>query len=228
MDIRNSKVLPLGEPLITTFPSYAATLGILSKYPKAYDWIYSHYIQLCTIEIVKVEDRPNAFGYIPIFFVDTDTRRFTNLFSDNLFIMRTDCPYFYVYEIPFTLIDASYEGFVSMIKASIDLDMYLKKYIETQLASNGHIVVELFHGLLDHKSMMIKRVEHFIDNGYMSSAKLSLLTELEEIKNSALIIRNHIIKYRIQNNPDSLDVVLSRLDDMKEREVQLLKRVFDL
>jgi len=61
-------ILPLGNPQITTFPSYAATLGVLSNYEETYAWIYSQYIKLCAVEITNAyKDEYSNTPYLPVF-----------------------------------------------------------------------------------------------------------------------------------------------------------------
>ena len=366
--MNSKKTLPLQYPPITTFPSYSATLGILSVHRESFDWIYSHYIQLCSIEITNASTAQfkSKYGYIPIFFVDTDSRCLTNIFSDNYFIMRTDCPYLKIFEIPNDLVDSLKETFLTIIKHCINLDMYLyghldvskieqygqavsgfhevfiygyddaekvilfadfpisengqykhskctyeeienaffsmktfsypttksialiqysdetpfvfdmkyvrdtvrnyldpsetdaenfnnyalsslscfgwqtktylgiemysflKNYMKGQSEKDMGLSVELFHGLYDHKNLMMKRVEYFVQKGYLNASKMSLLNELAEVKNKAMALRNRMIKSNIQGKLTEHESVFLLIDQMSELEVAVLKKVFDL
>ncbi|MDR1299763.1 MAG: hypothetical protein LBJ84_05875, partial [Oscillospiraceae bacterium] len=305
-------------------------------------------------------------SYIPVFFVDTDTRNFTNLFSDGYFVMKTGCPYLNLYEIPSELVAARKESFVSHIKQAIDLDMYIFAYIDSSkieqymklnldlheifiygyndeekliyfadfpindtvkyersicsyeeiedaftsimdfaypltkpiglikytnsspyefdlsyvrnsikeyiypnrnIAENynnyamslfkfldwktktyigvdvydffiNHINsaltkgyplgVEMFHGLYDHKEMMLKRIDHFVEKGYMSADKLAISNEYVAIKDRALAIRNLVLKYRLQKKDSVLDKAKILLNETRPLEIQLLKNIFDI
>jgi hypothetical protein len=365
--LKMKKILPLKDPPITTFPSYAAALGILSNYEEAFDWVYSQYIQLCTVEMTNAyKDKYTNISYLPVFFVDTDTRNFTNIFSDVYFIMKTSSLYLNLYEIPSELIVARKESFVSLIKQCIDLNMYIFAYIDAskikqyaKLNLNLHeifiygyndeeklmyfadfpindtvkyqrsvcsyeeiedaftsvvnfvypltkpiglikytnsspyefdlsyvknsikeyiypnrnvaenynnyamsifryldwktktyigvdvydffinhinnaltkeypVSVEMFHGLYDHKEMMLKRIDHFVGKGYLSADKLAIRNEYVTIRDRALAIRNLILKYKLQKKDVTLDKAKMLLNETKPLEIQLLKNIFEI
>jgi len=362
------KILPLAEPPITTFPSYAATLGILSNYEETYDWFYSHYIQLCTVDIVnRYDGKGLQTPYMICFFADTDPRRFMSPVCDNYFLRRDICPYLDIFEIPHELITSMGKSFVSIIKHCIDLNMYLfgllnvshikqygrrggichevfiygydddeevvyfadfpisdtykytyskcsyqeienafahmffmyspvrsiaairytnalpyafdfsyvqnsirdyiepdnskakafndyvmsyfstfnfvtetylgvnvydyfSNYIDFELANGKDFLfaTELFHGLYDHKEMMLKRIEHFMSKGYLASEKALLLDEYTKVRDNALIIRNTVLKFNASKKADVLRKADLVLKATKNLEIRLLKEIFDL
>lgn len=364
----SKKLLPLAKPPITTFPSYAAALGIMANYEESYDWFYSQYIQLCTIEITNpYENEETHAPYIPTFFVDTDMRRITHTFSDYYFVMRENCPFLSICEVPNSLINVYDESFVEFIKKCIDLDMYiftfldvtkigeyksvsagfheifiygyddekscvyfadfpindsskygystcpyleveeayysmnmlpypivksvalikytnevpyvfnmdyvinsvkaymapdiseansykdyvdslfyrlgwktkvymgcnvydfLTNYIKGETArGNNYFSTELFHGLYDHKEMMIKRVQHFISKGYLPKDKYLSIKKYYKIRDNALLIRNCVIKYNLRPSEELINKILELLKVTYDMEIPILYEIFDL
>ncbi len=359
------KILPLAEPPITTFPSYAAALGIMANYKESYDWFYSQYIQLCAIEITNPYEKEHTHApYVPIFFVDTDVRRLTNTFSDYYFVMRENCPYLNIFEIPNELIDSFSGSFVEFIKYCIRTGMYIftfldvskikqyrqvpskfheififgyddeneivhfadfpinnaskysystcpyneieeayssmkqfeyplikstalikysdsipytfdMKYVKDSICSyiepnhiraeeyneyvmslfsalgwntktylgvdiydfllnyigsevkrnRQHISVELFHGFLDHKEMMIKRIKYFMCKGYFDEDKEDFVAEYRKVRDNIKIVRNLIIKYNISQNQIELKKAIDILQETREIEIPLLRKL---
>lgn len=64
------KTLSIAYPPITSFPGYANALAILLAHPKSHDWVYSHYIQINTIECENKITKEPEIEYL--FFVDSD------------------------------------------------------------------------------------------------------------------------------------------------------------
>lgn len=193
------KILPLAKPPITTFPSYAAALGIMANYEESYDWFYSQYIQLCAIEITNAYEGNNTHSsYIPIFFVDTDTRRLTNTFSDYYFVMRENCPFLGIFELPNELADKIEESFISLVRHSIDLDMYIFAFFDVSKISQYKQVPSVFHEMFIYGYDDEKKEIYFADFPISDSLKYAYSTckysEMEQAYASMNTFQYPVIK----------------------------------
>jgi len=123
----------------------------------------------------------------------------------------------------------SFIGWETKTYLGVDVyDFFVRQITLDANAGRSIFSLELFHGLYDHKEMMIRRIAYFIKNGYMSNEKLSLLTDYKEIRDKALIVRNLVIKYNINSDKKLISRISMLLTEMKVREIQLLKGVFSL
>ena len=141
MITEKKKILPITYPPITTYPGFAATLSILYSHEESYDWMYSHYLQIYAIDKANRDEYTLPLGgapYMVVFFGDTDNRRLTNTNSDFMFFSKEKCQYLDSFEVPTEFFIASNEPFISFLKRSIDLDMYMYLYVDQ---SN----IEMFH-----------------------------------------------------------------------------------
>jgi hypothetical protein len=120
----NKKILPVAYPPITTAPAYADALAILMSCNEALGWVYSHYIQTYIVEVLDGKAE-NFKSIMPCFFGDFDNRRIVNTVSDCIFLNREINPFLNIFEIPNVMINTLGESFVSFIKKTIDLDMYV-------------------------------------------------------------------------------------------------------
>ena len=370
---KDKKTLPVTYPPLTTYPAFAATLSILSSYEEAFDWMYSHYIQIYAADKVnrggyKV-DSGNA-PYKPLFFGDSDNRRLAYTNADFIFFAKDVCQYFDLFAVPSDMFISGGETFVSMVKRSIGLDMYLYIYADQSKIgifnrSNGFVhplfiygyddeegtvsaadfvdgkfvyfkcsydeieaayrsgidlpnycnnlpkesesialirytnyapfvfdfsyvqdsvreylypdktkadrftsyimsrfsfsdqilkihmgidvyqylsdLVELefgagkdyldyriYHAMCDHKAMMIKRVEHFIKQGYLNGSKASILEEYMQVQAKTLSARNCVLKYNMQNDKETAYKIPRLMAEAKDLEIPLLIELFDL
>jgi len=362
----NKKVLPITYPPITTFPGYANTLAILYSYDKTLDWIYSHYVQIYTLE---QKDRKKDDYLIYEFFLDHDPRKYGNYGHDGNLLRQDWCTYLNVSEIPIELILSINHTFESIIKCNINLSNYIYSWVDVSkikeyqldyefphcilifgyddnekvfhyadfinnparvynfskcsyeemeaafhnslnvipeyarsmslikyLSNNirgdfifnkdyfntmikeyiypspmeekrfseyigsylgekwkwqsyiginvyqylkefaeyecslkkDYIMPTLFHGMYDHKVMMIKRFEYFLKKGYINDSKCPFINEYEKIRDYCLAARNVVQKYNITKDQSKLYKVNKLLDNAKEYELHLLKEIFEM
>ena len=151
MTNEKKKILPVTYPPITTYPAFAATLSILNSYEESYDWMFSHYLQIYAVDKVNRGEflilRGNA-PYKAVFFGDVDNRRLLNANCDFMFFSKETCQYLDIFEVPTELFMTYNETFVSFIKRSIDLNMYVYAYVEQSKIEAFHRDYELNHPLL--------------------------------------------------------------------------------
>lgn len=366
----SEKILPVTYPPLTTYPGYANALSIFCSHEEAYDWMYSHYLQIYVTQIIiNSEDKENAYptaGFAPSFFGDYDNRRLTNTICDGLFLDREKCPFLNIFEIPNELIMSYDSSYVSFFKRCIDQSMYIyahtdvakikeykleeeydhpifiygynddekvfyfadfldnyfkytftkcsydeienafqnvkntflpmvKSVAAAQFVENGSFQFEmsyiqdtiseyinpdkkqaekfakyassyfspikwkakvhigsdvyeflsdfmnisldlnigyidrrLYTSMCDHKEMMLKRIEYFLQKGYLGLDKAPLLNEYTKIRDAFINIRNLILKYNIKKDSAELNLVHKLLHETKSNELNLLSKIFDI
>ncbi len=128
--MNKKRLLPVTYPSITSNFGMAIPLSILYCYEDSYDWIYSHYIN------TVVFDNPDSWqerGALRIsFFVDNDTRRFSN--DRNLYsiLLRSQFPFLQHTEVSHDVLEALEIPVLSFIKSAIDTSRYL--YVRVNVA----------------------------------------------------------------------------------------------
>jgi hypothetical protein len=127
-------VLPVTMPTITTATGYADALAILQSNSSAFDWIYSHYIQIFALQTMPKNTKKDYWhlsGHTESFFCDFDQRRIGNTTNDGIMFDRERCPYLNIFEIPHEFIKYNNGDYVSFIKYCIDNRMYIYAIIDT-------------------------------------------------------------------------------------------------
>lgn len=122
------KILPNAITPITSFPGYANTLSILMAYPKAHDWVYSHYIHINTIKCENKSTGKPEIEYL--FFVDSDWDKISTTWSGELLFGSYLCPFLRCYSIPSELLLNHITDFSSFVKEAVERNMYVKAFID--------------------------------------------------------------------------------------------------
>lgn len=99
---------------------------------------------------------------------------------------------------------------------------YIEKCIEREEVVNN---IRLFHVFYDHKKILRQRVNYLRESGYCCN---SLLKDVDQIVNEALIIRNCILKDMISGKNMGLINVYDKLYGLKVKERNLLLRTIDI
>jgi len=133
MTPKRGNILPVIYPMITTYPAYSAVLAILGTHKESYDWIYSHFLQIFAIDKINRGDFSLSLSRAPyksVFFGDVDNRLLVHSSSEYMFFSKDRCQYLDIFEVPTDLFASYNESVVSLIKRSIDLNMYLYVYAD--------------------------------------------------------------------------------------------------
>ena len=85
-----------------------------------------------------------------------------------------------------------------------------------------------FHGMYDHKVMMLKRFEYLYNKGYIDEEKFKISRVYEKVRDDCLKVRNMIIKYNITKRKSILDKIPQLLDNTKNLDVELLSDIFEI
>lgn len=101
---------------------------------------------------------------------------------------------------------------------------YIDKYISGQY--EGEVYVVAFHGMMEHKLVMLQRLKYLQDKGYICEIE-DVVDMYEKIAAKAKIIRNLILKYNITKKIDSLKNVKMHLNDMYTIERQAVKTLIE-
>jgi hypothetical protein len=108
------------------------------------------------------------------------------------------------------------------------LSEFAKMYLALRELGVTGIDVRPFHALYDHKVMMCERLDYFLKKGYLADTKRERIREYSKIKENAAVVRGLIMKYNATLN----DNIIDRLDDLlfetKDKEIILLKQIFDV
>ncbi|MDR1181290.1 MAG: hypothetical protein LBL13_04875 [Bacteroidales bacterium] len=110
-----------------------------------------------------------------------------------------------------------------------DLYVFLAQFLEIELAL-GMYPTDLipFHALYDHKEMMVKRIEYFLQHGYLNENKRSLLSDYDKIRDATRNIRNLIIKFNQKQDAKTVEQIYSLLRQTSSDEEKALKAIFDI
>jgi hypothetical protein len=91
---------------------------------------------------------------------------------------------------------------------------------------SDYLDVRFFHGLHDHKIMMIKRMEFLFENNFLVDSKRDLYQKYHTISSDTLQIRNNVIKFNITQKKSTLNELSDRLTTLRTEECELLKEIF--
>ncbi len=105
------------------------------------------------------------------------------------------------------------------------MGQFLLKYVEG--IYSGEMNVTSFHGMLEHKILMIQRLKYMQDNQYASGVDRVVETYID-LKYSAEIIRNMILKYNMTKNVELLKRAKRILDEMYVAEKEAVRSLVNL
>lgn len=110
----------------------------------------------------------------------------------------------------------------------IDVYNFLEEFLSVEIALKlQRFDLRPFHALFDHKSMMVKRIQYFIEQGYLKKP-ISILEHFEKIKKDTEIARNLIIKRNRLLDDAIVERIPEILQKTKEQETALLRLTFDV
>lgn len=103
----------------------------------------------------------------------------------------------------------------------------LQKYLNSVIKKSGPIDVRGFYSLMDHKALMLWRMNFLCENKYFTDVQISTLSDIMNryynfVLNRLQIQINLLLKYKITNNKKYLYKVSAELNCIKENEVYIL------
>ena len=105
---------------------------------------------------------------------------------------------------------------------------YLSSFIDTELElGKTRIDYRLFHAMYEHKLIMIRRLEHLKGKGLLSD-KDKYIVSYSAIRDNLSAIRNSLLKYNISKKSTIITSVKQTLNETRELEINLLKKIFDI
>lgn len=105
----------------------------------------------------------------------------------------------------------------------------LHNYLEFILREDWPIDIRAFYSLMDHKALMVWRMEYLCNDRYIKADQISALNDIiADYRNSVLnkmrIQIALLMKYNITGEKKNLHKVLCGLEAVKEKEIQILMR----
>ena len=100
----------------------------------------------------------------------------------------------------------------------------LKSYIESFLHPPFSFDIRPAHILWEHKKCMVDRLKYMEVQGYLKS-EYGFSAEYDELMRNTGIVRLMLLKFKITRSPDLIHRVLSRLDNIAEKEKSLLQNL---
>lgn len=104
---------------------------------------------------------------------------------------------------------------------------YIENYIEGKY--QGDVYAVAFHGMMEHKTVMVQRLRYLQEEGYVSGI-VDVIDMYENLTAKAVIIRNLLLKYNIIKKKDLLIRVKAYLREMyilEKHAVKILLNVLD-
>lgn len=111
---------------------------------------------------------------------------------------------------------------ISYYEAMIE---YIDKFIEKRY--EGNIYTVAFHGMLEHKIVMVQRLKFLQDNDYVCKIE-GVINMYEEIATKAKIIRSLLIKYNFTKKINLLTKVKEYLSNVYALERQAVEALLEL
>ena len=102
---------------------------------------------------------------------------------------------------------------------------YIDKFIEKRY--EGNIYTVAFHGMLEHKIVMVQRLKFLQDNDYVCKIE-GVINMYEEIATKAKIIRSLLIKYNFTKKINLLTKVKEYLSNVYALERQAVEALLEL
>ncbi|ADL53833.1 hypothetical protein [Clostridium cellulovorans] len=184
----NKKILHMNEPIINTYNSYGSILSMIADDENAWLWLYNNFIQI-------------RYVY-----------SWNSYFFDNHHLFFDNCPYFYHYNIPKSILLSKWNGsmkdfIVDSINGGLYIYLYVDRYYISESssynrASEVHEVfiygydiednsVYIADNLLDGKYIRTKVPFEEIENGYFNiKYKVDFFLNLHLFKKSEGAIVN--------------------------------------
>lgn len=107
-----------------------------------------------------------------------------------------------------------YDNIISNIKLKIKQD------IKSEIDYRG------YHGLMEHKEIMVKRIDYMVRNNYLYKSE-DLLILFKNIENRTHVLRNIILKYNVSLKDTILIKAIDLVKQISEDEKIAIKKVLD-
>ena len=102
---------------------------------------------------------------------------------------------------------------------------YINKFVEKKYEEDIYIIA--FHGMVEHKEVMIQRLIYLRDNDYVYEIE-DIIQMYKDIVGMAKIVRNLLIKYNLAKKNDLLIKVRIYLEEMYFLEKQAVESLLEL
>jgi hypothetical protein len=112
----------------------------------------------------------------------------------------------------------------------VDIYDYLVNFIYKALdLQKTSIDLHHFHAMFDHKNMMLRRVDYFVQKGYLPRDVIVLNRRYKsDVRDKVLMARNLVIKYNLKPDLRIIKVISALLSEAREQEILLLKKIYNI
>ena len=101
------------------------------------------------------------------------------------------------------------------------------KYCQSVITNNkDKCDRRILHLLWEHKKVMVSRIEYLTKYGYINNST-ELLNIYNELKETALLLRNKFLKYNASNNKMLIETTIDSLDLMYSQEKDAIEDLLD-
>ncbi|SDF91695.1 hypothetical protein SAMN04488542_12058 [Fontibacillus panacisegetis] len=120
----------------------------------------------------------------------------------------------------FSMVREPYSHFVF----GIDCYSYIHDYYKSLLKKEVGFDVRYIHNVWEHKLLMTKRVEYMNNNKRIELSQ-DIVSQFKTVENRALILRNLMLKFRLNGNNKHIHSIMDGLSEIAEQEVFLINTV---
>lgn len=103
-------------------------------------------------------------------------------------------------------------------------EKYIQKYQNKEY--DGALSQTAFHGMLEHKTVMVDRLKYMQEKGYVSNLN-HLVDMYENIARNALKVRNYVLKYNMTYDMDLLEKIKNILNEMYSDEKNTVNKLIE-
>lgn len=121
------------------------------------------------------------------------------------------------YEVP-----SNGEYGISYYEAMLE---YVQKFLDGTY--NGNLYLVSFHGMMEHKQIMVQRLKYMQEKQYIKNAD-SVTEDYEKLADKAAVIRNLAIKYNISMKKELLEKIGGFLEEMYTAEKYVVEQLIQL
>lgn len=121
------------------------------------------------------------------------------------------------YEVP-----SNGEYGISYYEAMLE---YVQKFLDGTY--NGNLYMVSFHGMMEHKQIMVQRLKYMQEKQYIKNAD-SVIEDYETLADKAAVIRNLAIKYNISMKKELLEKIGGFLEEMYTAEKYVVEQLIQL
>ena len=92
---------------------------------------------------------------------------------------------------------------------------------------NGNLYMVSFHGMMEHKQVMVQRLKYMQEKQYIKNAD-SVTEDYKKLADEAAVIRNLAIKYNISMKKELLEKISRLLEEMYITEKDVVMQLIEL